>query len=111
VLPNIGVFVNGVLLKEPYVQEPAWGSCTLNPPFVRTAICDKPVLIPEGYVFMMGDNRNNSHDSRFWGPLAINRIIGRASFRFWPLNRMEPLGDEYPKSNDARIDAQRLAEG
>ena len=110
VVPSVGVFVNGVLLEEPYVQEPAWGSCTLNPPIVRSPICDKAVVIPEGHVFMMGDNRNNSHDSRFWGPLAINRIIGRATFRFWPLNRMEPLGDEYPKSNDARLDAQRLAE-
>ena len=107
VVPNIGVFVNGVLLDEPYVEEPAWSSCTLNPPFVMTPICNKAIIIPEGHVFMMGDNRNNSHDSRFWGPLPMNRIIGRATFRFWPLNRMEPIGDEYPKINDERIEAHR----
>ncbi len=106
VVPNIGVFVNGVLLDEPYVDEPA-GSCTLYPPFVRMPICNKAIVIPEGHVFMMGDNRNNSHDSRFWGPLPMSRIIGRANFRFWPLNRMEPIGDEYPKINDERIEAHR----
>ncbi len=107
VVPNIGVFVNGVLLDEPYVEEPAWSSCTLNPPFVMAPICNKAIIIPEGHVFMMGDNRNNSHDSRFWGPLPMNRIIGRATFRFWPLNRMEPIGDEYPKANEERIEAHR----
>ncbi len=106
VVPNVGVYVNGVLLNEPYVEEAAT-SCTLNPPYVMMPICGRAELVPEGHVFMMGDNRNNSHDSRFWGPLAMNRIIGRASFRFWPLNRMEPLGDEYPKINDERIEAHR----
>jgi signal peptidase I len=106
VVPNVGVYVNGVLLDEPYVEE-ASASCTLNPPYVMMPICGRAELVPEGHVFMMGDNRNNSHDSRFWGPLSINRIIGRATFRFWPLNRMEPIGDEYPKINDERIEAHR----
>ena len=107
VVPNVGVYVNGVLLDEPYVEEPAWNSCTLNPPFVLTPLCDKALIVPEGHVFMMGDNRNNSHDSRFWGPLPMNRIIGKATFRFWPLNRMEPIGDEYPRANDEAIEKHR----
>jgi signal peptidase I len=43
--------------------------------------------IPAGHYFMMGDNRNDSADSTEWGPLAEDRVIGRAQFIFWPLNR------------------------
>lgn len=41
--------------------------------------------------FMMGDNRGNSQDSRYWGTLKRGRFIGRATFLFWPLNRMRVL--------------------
>ncbi len=101
VVPHVGVFINGVLLEEPYVAELAMDSCTFND--ASGHYC-QPFIVPEGHVFMMGDNRNNSHDSRYWGFLPMNRILGRAVFRFWPLGRIEPIGDEYPKSNEARID-------
>ncbi len=104
VVPHVGVFINGVLLEEPYVAEVANASCTLHD--AQGNYC-QPFIVPEGHVFMMGDNRNNSHDSRYWGFLPMNRILGRAVFRFWPLGRIEPIGDEYPKSNEARIDDYR----
>ena len=48
----------------------------------------KPVGIPEGQLFVMGDNRNNSNDSHIWGFLPQQKVIGHAVFRFWPLNRI-----------------------
>lgn len=47
-----------------------------------------PVTIPEGQLFVMGDNRNNSNDSHIWGFLPQNKVIGHAVFRFWPLSRI-----------------------
>jgi len=67
------VFINGQLLDEPYVgvQNPSDGAWE----------------VPEGYYFVMGDNRNNSLDSRTWGSLAADRIIGPAWLCYWPPSR------------------------
>ena len=50
-----------------------------------------PVLVPAGYVFVMGDNRFSSQDSRFFGPIPESEIIGRAFARFWPPTRLGGL--------------------
>ena len=42
-----------------------------------------PVKVPAGHVFVLGDNRDNSHDSRFWGTVALDKIKGRADFIWW----------------------------
>lgn len=88
VKPNEGVFVNGRLLKEPYVAEIAT-SCTIAYDYLDPT-CG-PITVPKGQYFFMGDNRNHSLDSRFWGTEPINRVIGRAVFRIWPLNRVGEL--------------------
>ena len=48
----------------------------------------KPIRIPAGHWFMMGDNRGESDDSRFWGPVAKSWIIGGAFATYWPLDRI-----------------------
>jgi signal peptidase I len=81
VVPNVGVYINGKLLKEPYTKEVFNGFCSSN------MYCG-PLKVPAGKYYMMGDNRNDSTDSRYWGFMPIDRVVGRACFRFWPITRV-----------------------
>jgi len=74
-----GVYVNGVRLDEPYL-EGRTSNCRYSDP----QYCGTKVVVPENSVFVMGDNRNNSEDSRKFGPVSINRIIGKAWVTYWP---------------------------
>ncbi|MDP8212505.1 MAG: signal peptidase I [Candidatus Zapsychrus exili] len=49
------------------------------------------VMVPEGYVFVLGDNSASSHDSRYWGFVPIKNIVGCAEFIYWPPNRIKTL--------------------
>lgn len=71
------LFLNGEPQNEPYVNQ--------QTPDTRSF---GPVTVPEGYVFVMGDNRSNSLDSRFFGPISEDDLIGEAVFRFWPVGRI-----------------------
>ena len=72
--------VNGVEKKdEPYIN-PCGGGYECNLP--------KTIKIPPGYFFMMGDNRGESDDSRYWGPVPKSWIIGEAFATYWPPDRI-----------------------
>jgi signal peptidase I len=77
------VYVNGKPLDEPYVHflEPASESQEVTSFDVRERY--GPVRVPEGQYFVMGDNRDNSQDSRYWGFLPRHYMKGRASMIYW----------------------------
>jgi signal peptidase I len=70
------VYVNDKPLKEPWTY-----FATLNPQI-------KEITLKANQYFVMGDNRANSCDSRYWGPVPRSDIIGKAFFRIWPLSRI-----------------------
>ncbi|NTV90512.1 MAG: signal peptidase I [Clostridiales bacterium] len=71
------VYINDVKLNEPYIKEQG----KTFPYSVQF-----PLTVPPGYVFVMGDNRENSKDSRIIGLIGYDRIKGRAAFRIWPFS-------------------------
>lgn len=77
------VYINGQALDEPYVHfiEPASESQEVTSLDLRERY--GPVRVPEGQYFMMGDNRDNSQDSRYWGFLPRHYIKGRALMIYW----------------------------
>jgi len=72
--------VNGVLGDEASFTRPCGTAPVCNLP--------KPIAIPPGHYFMMGDNRGESDDSRFWGPVPREWIIGKAFATYWPPDRV-----------------------
>jgi signal peptidase I len=74
------LLVNGEPQKEPYVNK--------KYPDRSSAA---PTTVPEGHVFVMGDNRANSRDSRYFGTVPENKIEGEAFLRFWPPDRIGGL--------------------
>jgi signal peptidase I len=76
------VIRNGVPERAPYARP-----CPNSP----TCTFPKTLTVPPGEYFMMGDNRDESDDSRFWGPIPQKWIIGTAFFTYWPPDRIGTL--------------------
>lgn len=74
------VYVDGEPLNEPYTQG--------KPSEDLNSGITYPYTVPEGYVWVMGDNRTNSADSRAFGAIPIDSITGRAIFTYWPFDRL-----------------------
>ena len=69
------VFINGRRLSEPYLTQPTYGDYG-------------PVDVPPLHIFVLGDNRGFSNDSRTFGPIPLEQVVGRAWFSYWPPDQM-----------------------
>jgi signal peptidase I len=72
------VFINGEPLDEPYVTRPGGRDIPEQ-------------VVPPLHIFVMGDNRQFSNDSRNFGPVPIDHVIGRAWFSYWPVEQLGPV--------------------
>ena len=67
------VFIDGVMLEEPYLTK-------------KDGDALAPTLVPPNSYFVLGDNRGGSSDSRHWGPVPLENIVGKVSLRYWPFS-------------------------
>lgn len=73
------ITIDGKALVEPYLPEEV------------TTCCIETLIVPEDHIFVMGDNRGESFDSRRFGPIPVKSIVGRAFIRVWPPSRVGTL--------------------
>src|SRR5580693_2763068 len=117
-LVNKQVFVNGVPLKEPYARFTRPADDVFRDNFPRLDVMSGPtpewwlqlrklvedgqLIVPEGHYFVMGDNRDNSSDSRYWGFVPRANIIGRPLVIYWSVQGAEGDGTA-PSSVSAKL--------
>jgi len=81
------VFINGRRLAEPWLPASQRGR-TYPGPSPEAFALHHPFRVPNGDVYVMGDNRTLSCDSRYWGPIPESTIVGKVDLRIWPLSRL-----------------------
>ncbi len=81
------IYINGTMLQEDYVHKTN-GVTDKTPEFVFDSQC---IVVPDGQVFVLGDNRQDSQASNYFGPIDEDLIVGRAFLRVWPLSAFGTL--------------------
>lgn len=79
------LYINGNPVDEPYLKQNKDLVKDEGMPLTENF---GPVTVPEGHIFVLGDNRRNSRDSRAIGAVDVDTVVGRAEFVFWPLDRI-----------------------
>ncbi|WP_139492047.1 signal peptidase I [Brevibacillus dissolubilis] len=75
------LYINGEAVDEPYLAEKRKEAADMGLPLTENVA---PVTVPPGHVFVMGDNRRNSRDSRELGPIPLEQLVGRTELVYWP---------------------------
>lgn len=83
------VVVDGEVLDEPYVEDRPSYPLTRFAPGVEPL--SYPLVVPEGHLWLMGDNRTNSLDSRYYGPIPTSSVVARAFCTYWPPEHIRTL--------------------
>jgi signal peptidase I len=81
------VYIDGHVLSEPWLPT-AVRTETYPGPSQEPYALHHPYRVPQNDVYVMGDNRTFSCDSRYWGPVAESTIVGKVDLRIWPLSRL-----------------------
>lgn len=84
------LYINGRALDEPYLfltDSNVYPDSRFVPEYYRDRDNFGPFVVPPGHYFCLGDNRDNSHDSRFWGPVPDSYVKGRALLVYWSIER------------------------
>ena len=84
-IKNGDVYINGKVIENPIVKNIFYYNRGKN------GGIGQKVKVPQGHVFVLGDNSGSSSDSRYWGFVPVENIVGRAEFIYWPFNRVRLL--------------------
>ncbi|PIZ62345.1 signal peptidase I, partial [Candidatus Roizmanbacteria bacterium CG_4_10_14_0_2_um_filter_39_13] len=95
-IENNEIYINGVLIPEKYIS----AKTTLVPgSFAQEGV---PIQVPNGQIFVMGDNRPRSSDSREFGTIPKDLIVGQVFYRYFPANKIGPINNPYDDRGNLR---------